>query len=74
VGAGLAGAVLASSRTGRLTLALLDDAGRRLASVSGRRRVSIRRILAAGTYTLRISSSKPTKYRLQLDYMRHGSS
>jgi hypothetical protein len=69
-GAGLASVVLTGSGTSRLTLELLDGAGLKLASIRGRRPIGIKRTLAAGSYTLRISSNKPSKYRLQLDYVR----
>jgi subtilisin family serine protease len=69
-GAGLASVVLTGSGRSTLTLELLDSAGLKLASIGGRRPIGIKRTLAAGSYTLRISSNKPSKYRLQLDYVR----
>jgi subtilisin family serine protease len=72
-GSGLANVVLTGSGRNTLTLELLDSGGQKLASARGRSRVSIKRTLTAGMYTLRISSNKPTAYRLQLDYVRPGA-
>jgi thermitase len=69
-GAGPARAVLTGSGTSTMTLVLLDATGRRLASVNGRAPLRLERHLAGGTYSLRVSSRKAVRYRLQLDYVR----
>jgi thermitase len=69
-GAGPASAVLTGSGRSTLTVELLDGSGRKLASVRGKAPLRLERTLAAGKYTLRISSRTATRYRLQLDYVR----
>jgi thermitase len=69
-GDGHARALLTATGGTTLTLELLDASGKRLAFVSGKTPLSVERALVAGQYTLRISSRKATRYRLQLDYVR----
>jgi hypothetical protein len=71
-GAGPFSALLTAAGTGALTLVLLDERGKKLAAVSGRSSLNLRRTLSAGKYTLRISSRTSTQYRLQLEYVRPG--
>jgi thermitase len=69
-GNGHARALLTATGGTTLTLELLDALGKRLAFVGGKTPLRFERTLVAGKYTLRISSLKPTRYRLRLDYVR----
>lgn len=69
-GAGRVTALVTGPRASTLTLELLDAAGKRIGAVRGRASLRLERMLAAGSYTLRVSGRRSTSYHLVLEYVR----
>jgi subtilisin family serine protease len=68
-GPGSVDAAISVPSSQRVTLTLLDASGSKIATVSTRRSARIRRVLPAGTYTLRLAAPTSVRYVLRADYI-----
>jgi subtilisin family serine protease len=68
-GPGSIDAAISVPSSQRVTLTLLDASGSKIATVSTRHSARIRRVLPAGTYTLRLAAPTSVRYVLRADYI-----